>query len=164
MFTSIRVVCNNTLHIATRDKSGIRITHNRRFDAEKVKEELGIDKWQIFADNCKRLSERKVSDDECRKFVAECIAAGNPHKDSDYYLDKNEENPAFKQLLTNINTAPGQDTNAAKGTAYGLLQGLTYYTNHEIPSKSNDIRTDSVLFGRGNKINQFGMQKALELV
>jgi hypothetical protein len=45
-FTSIRVVCNNTLAIALRGQQGnsgvVKVPHSTRFDAERVKRQLGI--------------------------------------------------------------------------------------------------------------------------
>src|SRR5690606_12124828 len=43
-FTSIRVVCNNTLAIALRgaNASVVKVPHSTRFEAEKVKQQLGI--------------------------------------------------------------------------------------------------------------------------
>lgn len=163
-FTTIRVQCSNTLALANKEKSGVRITHNSHFNAETIKEELGLDQWTLFAANCKRLADRQVSDEECRKFVADCMAFSSPTKNSEYYMDLQEDNKNYKALYEDIKFAKGQDTSAASGTAYGLLQGLTHFTNHTIASTTQDSRTDSVLFGKGNRINQFGMNRALELV
>ena len=45
-FTNIRVVCNNTLAIALRGQSSsagvVKVPHSTKFDAEKVKQQLGI--------------------------------------------------------------------------------------------------------------------------
>src|SRR3970282_1398934 len=46
-FTTVRVVCNNTLTASVRrgeldTEPGIRIPHNTRFDADRVKADLGL--------------------------------------------------------------------------------------------------------------------------
>ena len=69
-FTSIRVVCNNTLAIAlkaqhsTSNNTGVvKVPHSTRFDAEKVKQQLGISVrgWDEHMYQMKQLSQRKVS-------------------------------------------------------------------------------------------------------
>ena len=50
-FTSVRVVCNNTLQQALRDSSGrVTIPHVREFNAEHIKDQLGIgrEQWAAF--------------------------------------------------------------------------------------------------------------------
>ena len=165
--SSVRCVCQNTLNLALKKhgKEGVRVTHNCEFDVERIREELNLkDRFTLFGEECKRLADRQITDDECRKFVAECLATASPHRDAEYYLDEQDDNKAFAQLIENINCAPGQDTAAAKGTAFGLLQGVTYWTNHNMNAKSQDNRLDSCWFGRGNRINQFAHDRVLQMV
>jgi hypothetical protein len=62
-FTSVRVVCNNTLAIALGDSTGaVKVGHRSQFDAQAVKRQLGIavSSWDGFMVRMKALSERKV--------------------------------------------------------------------------------------------------------
>ncbi len=69
-FTSIRVVCNNTLAIALRGQSTsagvVKVPHSTKFDAEKVKQQLGISvrAWDEHMYEMKQLTQRKVSQQE----------------------------------------------------------------------------------------------------
>jgi phage/plasmid-like protein (TIGR03299 family) len=63
-FTSIRVVCNNTLAIALKGQNSagvVKVPHSTKFDAEKVKQQLGISvrTWDEHMYEMKQLSQRK---------------------------------------------------------------------------------------------------------
>jgi phage/plasmid-like protein (TIGR03299 family) len=63
-FTSIRVVCNNTLAIALKAQNGagvVKVPHSTKFDAEKVKQQLDISvrTWDEHMYEMKQLSQRK---------------------------------------------------------------------------------------------------------
>lgn len=164
LLTSVRVVCANTLHVATKGREGIRITHNRKFDPEKTKEILGISKWQIFSQQCTKFADRKMEDDESRRFVAECLATLSPTKDADYYYDEQEDNDVFKRIWDLRQSAPGQQLDTAKGTLWGDVGAITYYVDHDIKAKSDDNRLDSQWFGRGARVKNFAYDLASTLV
>ena len=72
-FTSIRVVCNNTLAIALKGQSSvgvIKVPHSTKFDAEKVKQQLGISvrTWDEHMYEMKQLSQRKVTQQEAAAY------------------------------------------------------------------------------------------------
>lgn len=73
-FTSIRVVCNNTLAIALRGQSSsagvVKVPHSTKFDAEKVKQQLGISvrAWDEHMYEMKQLTQRKVSQQEAKAY------------------------------------------------------------------------------------------------
>lgn len=65
-FTSVRVVCANSLQIALGDTSGaVKVSHRSQFDADAVKRQLGIavSSWDTFMARTKALAERKVTVD-----------------------------------------------------------------------------------------------------
>ena len=73
----MRVVCNNTLHIALGDNTGaVKVSHRSSFDAGAVKRQLGIavSSWDSFMVRMKALSERKVSDAQAEAFLAKALA------------------------------------------------------------------------------------------
>ena len=66
-FTSVRVVCNNTLQMAVKDRTGaVKVPHSTVFDPQSVKEALGLglSAWDSFIGNIKQLSQRSVSPEE----------------------------------------------------------------------------------------------------
>lgn len=65
-FTSVRVVCNNTLHIALGNSGGaIKVPHRSHFDADTVKRQLGItvSSWDGFVTQMKELVNCPVDPD-----------------------------------------------------------------------------------------------------
>ena len=78
-FTSVRVVCNNTLALATGDNTGaIKVPHSTKFDADKVKQQLGIGSghWKKFIKNIHSLADRPVHPFEARRYLVEVL--GDP--------------------------------------------------------------------------------------
>lgn len=74
-FTSVRVVCNNTLAVALNGQSQcVKVSHRSVFDAEAVKKQMGISvsAWDDFMYSLKALSERKVKQSELRSSSACC--------------------------------------------------------------------------------------------
>lgn len=73
-FTSIRVVCNNTLAIALKGQSSsagvVKVPHSTRFDAGKIKQQLGISvrQWDEHMYEMKQLSHRKVTQTEAAAY------------------------------------------------------------------------------------------------
>ena len=70
-FTSVRVVCNNTLQMATGDSKGaVKVPHSTQFDAAAVKNALGLglSSWDSFMRSLKELSQRPVSRNEAEAY------------------------------------------------------------------------------------------------
>jgi hypothetical protein len=73
-FTSIRVVCNNTLAIALKGQNSsagvVKVPHSTKFDAEKIKQQLGISvrAWDDHMYEMKQLSQRKVTQTEAAAY------------------------------------------------------------------------------------------------
>ena len=72
-FTSIRVVCNNTLEMSINGDRYIKLPHSKKFDADEMLTELGLGEkaFNNFIDNAKILAERKISMDEAIEFFIE---------------------------------------------------------------------------------------------
>ncbi len=75
-FTSVRVVCNNTLQVAVNLRAGaIKMPHSTVFDPKQVKEALGLglSSWDTFMRDLKAMSQRPVSPEEAHRFFAEVL-------------------------------------------------------------------------------------------
>ena len=80
MPTTVRVVCNNTLSIAVSGaEQAVRVSHRSNFDADAVKQRLGIavSQWDQFMYEMKVLSERKVNVKEANRYF-EALLTTNP--------------------------------------------------------------------------------------
>jgi hypothetical protein len=52
----------------------------------------------------------------------------------------------------------------AQGTAWGLLNAITEYVDHEKRARSNDYRMDSAWFGQGASLKDKALASAMALV
>src|SRR5690606_11082450 len=76
-FTSVRVVCNNTLAVATAGAvNAVKVRHNTAFDAKAVKQQLGISvsAWDDFMYRLRTLSERKVRNRDVQTYFQRVFA------------------------------------------------------------------------------------------
>jgi hypothetical protein len=58
----------------------------------------------------------------------------------------------------------GADLVSAKGTAFGLLNAVTEFVDHERRARSTDHRLDSAWFGQGATVKQKAMDLAVQLI
>lgn len=188
-FTSIRVVCNNTLAIALKGQTSstgvVKVPHSTKFDAEKVKQQLGISvrAWDEHMYEMKQLSQRKVSqheasayfdavfnntnltiaeqDDSIIQFYRNVAAQGQTNTTT-----KAEPNGrAMTKVMEMFNgQGRGAELSSAKDTAYGLLCSITEFVDHERRAMSTDHRLDSAWFGAGAGLKQRGLEQALRMI
>ncbi|QCO20287.1 DUF932 domain-containing protein [Acinetobacter cumulans] len=185
-FTSIRVVCNNTLAIALRGQSSsagvVKVPHSTKFDAEKVKQQLGISvrAWDEHMYEMKQLTQRKVSQQEAKAyfdavFNNSTMSISDPEENIiQFYRNvaqqvqekKPEPNGrAMNKALEMFNgQGRGAELSSAKDTAYGLLCSITEFVDHERRAMSTDHRLDSAWFGAGAGLKQRGLEQALALI
>lgn len=163
--TTVRVVCNNTLTIAVNGAvSAIKVPHNTRFDAQAVKQQLGIavSQWDGFMYRMRTLAERKVKNHEAMAYFLHVLCEVDPNS-SDLSNLTNERALAKVQSLYD-GQGRGSELEAAKGTAWGLLNAVTEYVDHERRARSPEYRLDSAWFGQGAVIKQRALDTALKLV
>ncbi|CAM8819516.1 DUF932 domain-containing protein [Burkholderia pseudomallei] len=166
-FTSVRVVCNNTLQIALGgDNVGaVKVPHRSQFDAQAVKRQLGIaiSSWDGFIARTKALAERKVSDSAAEVFLRRVFIYPTANVADRETLAVNERAiKAVGQLYAG--RGKGAELASASGTAWGLLNAVTEYVDHHRRARSDDHRRDAAWFGAGATIKQRAWDEALKLV
>jgi hypothetical protein len=57
----------------------------------------------------------------------------------------------------------GADLSSANGTAWGLVNAVTQFVDHERRARSTDHRLDSAWFGQGAAIKAKAYQEAMKL-
>ncbi|MCW5297759.1 DUF932 domain-containing protein [Herbaspirillum lusitanum] len=160
-FTSVRVVCNNTLAVALANGAGaVKVPHSTSFNPQAVKKQLDISVsgWDSFIYRMKTLSERKVTHQEAQHYVQDLFA----EMTSSAALPNDR---AMKKILDLFQgNGRGAELASAKGTAYGLLNAVTEFVDHERRTRSTDHRLDSAWFGAGATLKQKSLDQALLLV
>jgi phage/plasmid-like protein (TIGR03299 family) len=157
--TSIRVVCNNTLAVALAKGTGaVKVPHNTVFDSHAVKQQLGISvsSWDGFMYRMKTLSERKVKSHEAMNYFLHVFTdpinttAGLTHE------------RAMKKVQALFDgQGKGAELASSKGTAFGLLNAVTEYVDHERRARSVDHRLESAWFGQGATLKQKALDHAV---
>jgi hypothetical protein len=61
-------------------------------------------------------------------------------------------------------TGQGADLPSAHGTAWGLVNAVTGYVDHQKRARSVDHRLDSAWFGPGAQLKQAAWDEAVKLV
>ncbi|MDF1629128.1 MAG: DUF932 domain-containing protein [Alcanivoracaceae bacterium] len=161
-FTSVRVVCNNTLSVALGGRAqSVKVSHRSVFDAEAVKKEMGISvsAWDDFMYSLKALSERKVKQPEVEKFMRNLF---QPHP---YQVEQKTNERAMVKVLSLFDgEGRGSHLASSRSTAYGLLNAVTEFVDHERRARSSDYRLDSAWFGQGATLKARALQLAESLV
>jgi phage/plasmid-like protein (TIGR03299 family) len=163
--TTVRVVCNNTLTVALeRAPQTIRVPHNTQFDEVAVKRQLGlsVSQWDEFMIRLRTLSERKVKSHEAMNYFLHVLCDANEHTQVSQGLSN--ERALKKVLALYEGEGRGAELDSAKGTAWGLVNAVTEYVDHERRARSTDNRLDSAWFGVGAQIKQKALDQALLMV
>lgn len=158
-FTSIRVVCNNTLAVALANGSGaVKVPHSTSFDPQAVKKQLGVSvsAWDAFMYRMKTLSERKVKSHEAMNYFLRVFT--DPATTA---TGLSNERAMKKVLALYDGEGKGSEFASSKGTAFGLLNSVTEYVDHERRARSTDHRLESAWFGQGAALKQKALEQAL---
>lgn len=144
--TSVRVVCNNTLHLALDEQKGVRVPHSTAFDPARIKADLGLDeRWLHFSETATRLADTKMTKSAAGVYFYDVFYPEKVQA-SQFFSQKSAEK-RVKQLMDIHSRAPGQETLAAKGTVWGALNAVTYYADHVARTRTGDRRLCRAWFG-----------------
>lgn len=162
-FTSVRVVCNNTLAIALGNtSSAIKVPHRSQFDPDAVKRQLGItvSSWDGFVARMKALVERPVDPDSVEALLRRVLT---------YQAQDNKATVVNEQALATVRSlyeggGRGALMASSRGTAWGLLNSVTEYVDHHRRARSDDHRRDAAWFGQGAQLKQRAWDEAMKLV
>ncbi|MNF70283.1 DUF932 domain-containing protein [Pseudomonas sp. MM213] len=163
--TTVRVVCNNTLSISLNGAThAIKVAHRTRFDPQTVKKQLGIavSQWDEFMYRMRTLAERKVQSKEALGFFMNVLCDTNAHAPIPEVVPNKRAMEKVQSLYEG--KGRGADLASARGTAWGLLNAMTEYVDHERRARSSEYRMDSAWFGQGAVIKQKALDAALQLV
>src|ERR1039457_6121592 len=163
-FTSVRVVCQNTLFFALEDlktkrRPQVKVPHNLYFNAARVKQELGVmDKaWSGFMAKVRKMAAQRMKADRAASFFADLLV----QKDNKPLSRKAQRE--VESIVALFRSAPGQDLATAKETLWGAVSAVTYYVDH-VRSGTVGERLDSAWFGAGYALKEKVWSQANALV
>ncbi len=153
--TSVRVVCNNTLQLAT-NRSGnvVQVRHNSVFDAAQVKSQLGEfnDAFKAFEQTAKFLAGIKVSSNQAMSVFTKILGGD----------DKKPSRAATRALALFEGGGIGADLESSKGTAWGALNAVTQLLDWET-ARTPDARMANAWFGGGVNVKAKVAEELLAL-
>lgn len=147
-YTSTRVVCDNTLRMALSEgATSIRTIHSTKFDAASAKKAMGLAPvtFHAFMNNMRNLAKTELSEDAATDLTKTLAGEG----------------PVADRIMEFFNgEALGADYEGAEGTAWGWLNAVTQFADHDRKAKSDSHRLSSLFFGSASRLKD----RALELV
>jgi len=144
-----RDVCNNNLSIAMRDRDSVAtwsMRHSSVFDLPKKQAAKELiagarDEAKEHQRIATKLSKIKVTDEQAAEVVRRIFGSK-----VDVDVEKDRVSLRVRQILDAYRHAPG----AMPGNAWGVLNGVTYWTDH-IASRTSDKRMESAFIGPNAK-------------
>jgi len=155
-FTTVRVVCNNTLSMSlnSKDRREVSISHRTGFEQDKVKQALGVatGSFHQFIQSARYLADRPVS-----KAFAESMTASLLKGNAGTTRDDVTKSKAYNNILALFEGGKGND-----GTnAWHWVNGVTEYVDHVQRGKSNDHRLVNSWYGKGDLLKTAALELAL---
>jgi phage/plasmid-like protein (TIGR03299 family) len=161
-FTSIRVVCNNTLGFSL-DRGGeggvVRIPHTSDFNQWDIKADLGFDSsWVNFRDNITTLADHSVTKSEA---IAYFLTVMGVTEDECKVDGKQLSN--VKKLINLYESGPGSKLPSSHNTLWGALNAVTFLADHCRAAKNTGNRFDSASFGGGAVLKREAFKEAVRI-
>ena len=161
-FTSVRVVCNNTLQIALGDNRGaVKVPHRSEFHPDAVKQQLGITvaPWNRFVSKMKDMVACPVDPDSVDGLLRRMLT----------YPGQPGQAPVVnEQAMRSVRAlydggGRGAQLASSRGTAWGLLNSVTEYVDHHRRARSEDHRREAAWFGQGAQFKQRAWDELVQL-
>lgn len=163
-FTSIRVVCQNTLFFAMDEvekkrHQHIKVPHNVPFEAQAVKERFGlVDKaWAAFLKEVRKMASHPMDSEQASSFFKDLFPRSK---------NKGLSNKAQREceaLLGLFRSAPGQELTTAKDTLWGVVNAVTYFADHVRGAAAGE-RLNGAWFGAGSALKEKAWQQATSMI
>ncbi len=159
-FTPIRVVCNNTLTLSLNAKADnmVKVTHRAEFDADQVKETLGIahHKMAKYKEMGAFLSSKRYNGESIVEYFKSVFPVVTKAEDGKGRKDLSKGATIAMDILE---TQPGSDF--APGTWWNAFNAVTYYTDHLV-GRTADARLHSAWYGPNRVLKADALEKAVE--
>lgn len=162
-FTTVRVVCNNTLSMALSGttKREVVVRHSSVFNAAAAKQDLGLarDSFGDFLKASRVLAARRVTNTAAEEFVGALLKDAKMVTAADV-----TKSVAYNKILDLFkHSAMGGTLVSAEGSAWGLVSATTEYVDHHAKAANDSTRMSNAWFGRGDDLKTMAFEKALAL-
>lgn len=148
-FTSVRVVCNNTLQMslnASEVANQVKVRHNTIFNPQAVQGEMGLNAQEIFTDfvgHMNSLANKSISGKLAESMIENLLTTSANSGTV-------RGTKGFDTIMQLFNGAgKGSRMDGVAGTAWGLVNAVTEYADFHVRARNQDNRLDSAWFGNG---------------
>jgi len=152
-FTPIRVVCNNTLTLSLKTSStnAVKLSHVRKFNAEKVSEMLGLAhiKLEAYKESAEHMLKKSYSYESMMSYFKTIFPAAG----------ENDVSKNAAKAVDIMSTQPGR--HLGEGSYWQLFNTVTRMVDHEL-GRTPDTRLQSAWYGEGVRTKQKALQLALD--
>lgn len=170
-FTSVRVVCNNTLNLAMKDaKGGISIRHSGLINSKMSEARrilgLSLQYFDEFGVTAGQFADKQLTVDMADNYFNNVLEIDMTQEDESSTRKLNQKN----RLLQLFEHGKGNDQQAIRHTLWAALNAVTEYADHELTVKKEKEdptnRLKSIWFGNSAvlKTKAFDIAKSLVLV
>jgi phage/plasmid-like protein (TIGR03299 family) len=156
-WTTVRVVCNNTLQMARGTAACHRTTHRSKFQPNEARKsvEAANAEFGAFMEMARDLAMIKVNAEMAQDLTLRLFRQGK--KDDDAV----RASAGYNRVLGLFGgDGKGSLLDTAFETGWGWLNAVTEYADQHIRSQSEENRIASALWGQGDDLKQ----KALDLI
>lgn len=154
--TSVRVVCNNTLQMASNERNGqvVSTRHTSVFNPTHVKDRLGQFSETIaaFSNTAKMLASIKVSSLQAQSIFTKILGGD----------EKKPSRAATRALALFDGAGIGAELESSKGTAWGALNAVTQLLDWET-ARTPDARLANAWFGGGVDVKATAVKELMAL-
>ena len=161
-FTSVRVVCNNTLQQALGDRTGrVTLPHIREFDANKVHDQLGIshDQWQAFTAALESIAKINLDAAKAKEIMNTVFQI--PEDFEKAMVDSDRIHVDNVVQMFDQQRFIGADI--AGKTGWGLVNAMTEYVDFRKKARNQASRLDSAWFGDNAHLKSRALDETLKL-
>lgn len=169
-FTTIRVVCMNTLMMALggRGSQGeFRMPHRMEFSSDVMRtaeEALGMagDQMQVFSDSAKLLAKVKCDAQDYYKYLTQLFGSKKDLEETEgtVLTIADLKRNAYDVAAYGQNS-PGRKLKSADGTWWGAVNDVTYWVDHK-SGRDRDTALNAAWFGSKAKLKEQAFDLAVE--
>lgn len=156
-FTTVRVVCNNTLSMAlsAKDPSTITLSHKLVFDHKAMQAKLGIvtGSFEKFIAASRKLANVPCNMSDVRAMTADLLQGKTTREEV-------EDSKGYKGIIELFQH--GKGNNGA--TLWDWVNGVTEYVDHGQRAKSESHRLANSWYGAGDSLKTEALEMAYALV
>ena len=150
------LACMNETPMLFAGKQAHRTRHSTSFNPEKMILDLNLKNfdsaWSDFETTVQKLVDVRVDSVKAMELIHRVIGTGKPINEESTKTINN-----VQQVYTNMINAAGAGIAARQGSLWGVFNGLSYYTDHQLARNENN-RAKGLLMGDGLKLKNNALE------